>query len=142
MRWTTSATSERSAPDDVEYPGPQGSLVTLNPMDDSTSHDARADPFQITRKGYDRRQVDAYREANEARIGALERHIQSLEDNMSELGLTRPTDLAAELDVVGEEVKRILQEARVAAEQMRSRAADDAARWRAEADEESRALRE
>jgi hypothetical protein len=142
MRWTTSATSERSAPDDVEYPGPQGSLVTLNPMDDSTSHDARADAFQITRKGYDRRQVDAYREANEARIDALERHIQGLEENMSELGLTRPTDLAAELDVVGEEVKRILQEARVAAEQMRSRAADDAARWRAEADEESRALRE
>ena len=110
-------------------------------MDDSTSHEARADMFPLTRKGYDRRQVDAYREENEARIDALERHIQSLESNLSELGLSRPTDLATELDVVGEEVKRILQEARVAAEQMRSRASDDAARWRAEADEESRALR-
>ncbi|MEA2024708.1 MAG: hypothetical protein U9N79_10540 [Actinomycetota bacterium] len=111
-------------------------------MDDSTSHDAQSDAFQIARRGYDRRQVDAYREANDARIDALEQHIQSLEDNMSELGLARPADLAAELDVVGEEVKKVLQEARVAAEQMRSRAADDAARWRAEADEESRALRE
>ncbi len=111
-------------------------------MDDSTSHEARAEAFSLARKGYDRRQVDAYREATEARIEALEHHIQSLEDNMSELGLARPTDLATELDVVGEEVKRILQEARVAAEQMRSRAADDAARWRAEADGESRSLRE
>ncbi len=111
-------------------------------MDDSTSHDAQSDAFQIARRGYDRRQVDAYREANEARMDALGQHIQSLEDNMSELGLARPADLAAELDVVGEEVKKVLQEARVAAEQMRSRAADDAARWRAEADEESRALRE
>ncbi len=111
-------------------------------MDDSISHDDRAEAFQIARRGYDRRQVDAYREANESRIDALERHIQRLEASMSELGLARPADLAAELDVVGEEVKRILQEARVAAEQMRSRAADDAARWRAEADEESRSLRE
>jgi hypothetical protein len=111
-------------------------------MDDSTSYEARAEAFSLTRKGYDRRQVDAYREATGARIEALEHQLQSLEDNMSELGLARPTDLATELDVVGEEVKRILQEARVAAEQMRSRAADDAARWRAEADEESRALRE
>ncbi len=111
-------------------------------MDDSTSHEARAEAFSLARKGYDRRQVDAYREATEARVEALEHHIKSLEDNMSELGLARPTDLATELDVVGEEVKRILQEARVAAEQMRSRAADDAARWRAEADEESRSLRE
>ncbi|RLE16256.1 MAG: hypothetical protein DRJ50_15195, partial [Actinobacteria bacterium] len=111
-------------------------------MDDSTSHEQRADAFPLARKGYDRRKVDAYREATEARIDALEQHVQSLEGNMSELGLAHPTDLAAELDVVGEEVKRVLQEARVAAEQMRSRAADDAARWRAEADEESRALRE
>ena len=111
-------------------------------MDDSTSHEARADAFPLARKGYDRRQVDAYREENEARIDALERQIQSLEGNLSELGLSRPVDLATELDVVGEEVKRVLQEARVAAEQMRSRASDDAARWRAEADEESRALRE
>ncbi len=111
-------------------------------MDGSTPHEARPDAFPLARKGYDRRQVDAYREKAEARVGALEQHIKKLEDNMTELGLAHPTDLAAELDVVGEEVKRILQEARVAAEQMRSRAADDAARWRAEADEESRALRE
>ena len=111
-------------------------------MDDSTPHETRADAFPVTRKGYDRRQVDEYRKATEARIDALEQHITSLESSMSELGLARPADLAAELDVVGEEVKRILQEARVASEQMRSRAADDAARWRAEADEESRALRE
>ncbi|MEA3510353.1 MAG: hypothetical protein U9R51_02855, partial [Actinomycetota bacterium] len=111
-------------------------------MDDSTPHEARPDAFPLARKGYDRRQVDAYREATKERIDALEQHIQNLENNMAELGLARPTDLAAELDVVGEEVKRILQEARVAAEQMRSRAADDAARWRAEADEESRSLRE
>ncbi len=111
-------------------------------MDDSTSQEPRADAFPLARKGYDRRQVDAYRDAIEARVEALEQHTQNLEGNMTELGLARPTDLAAELDVVGEEVKRILQEARVAAEQMRSRAGDDAARWRAEADEESRALRE
>ncbi len=111
-------------------------------MDDSTSHEAGAEEFQIARRGYDRRQVDSYREANEARIDALERHIRNLEKNMSELGLARPIDLAAELDAVGEEVKRVLQEARAAAEQMRSRAADDAARWRMEADEESRASRE
>ena len=111
-------------------------------MDETTESDAPVDGFRIARKGYDRQQVDAHVSAASRRIGSLEHRIQELEAGMSELGLNRPTDLATELDLVGEEVKRILAEARVAAEQMRSRAADDAARWRAEADAESREIRE
>ncbi len=111
-------------------------------MDQPTSSDAPTDAFRIARRGYDRQQVDAHVKAAEERIGTLDRRIHELESGMSELGLNRPTDLATELDLVGEEVKRVLNEARVAAEQMRSRSADDAARWRAEADAESRAVRE
>ena len=111
-------------------------------MDEPTESDAPVDAFRIARKGYDRQQVDAHISAAARRIGSLEHRIQELEAGMSELGLNRPTDLATELDLVGEEVKRVLAEARVAAEQMRSRAADDAARWRAEADTESREVRE
>ena len=111
-------------------------------MDEPTESDAPVDGFRIARKGYDRQQVDAHITAAARRIGSLEHRIQELEAGMSELGLNRPSDLATELDLVGEEVKRILAEARLAAEQMRSRAADDAARWRAEADAESREIRE
>ena len=111
-------------------------------MDQPTDSDALADAFRVSRRGYDRQQVDAHISAAAERIETLEHRIRELESGMSELGLNRPTDLATELDLVGEEVKRILAEARVAAEQMRSRAADDAARWRTEADEESRAVRE
>ena len=111
-------------------------------MDEPTDSDAPVDEFRIARKGYDRQQVDAHISAAARRIGSLEHRIQELEAGLSELGLNRPTDLATELDLVGEEVKLILAEARIAAEQMRSRAADDAARWRAEADAESREVRE
>ena len=111
-------------------------------MDEPTKSDAPVDAFRVVRKGYDRQQVDAHLSAASRRAAALEQRIGELEAGLSELGLNRPTDLATELDLVGEEVKRILAEARVAAEQMRSRAADDAARWRAEADAESRAVRD
>ena len=111
-------------------------------MDEPTDSDAPATAFRVARKGYDRQQVDAHISAAARSAAALEQRIAELEAGLSELGLDRPTDLATELDLVGEEVKRILAEARVAAEQMRSRAADDAARWRAEADAESRAVRD
>ncbi len=111
-------------------------------MDESTDSSAPEDAFRTVRKGYDRQQVDAHVSAAGRRIATLERRIEELESGMSELGLDRPTDLATELELVGEEVKRVLNEARVAAENMRARAADDAARWRSEADAESRAVRE
>ena len=111
-------------------------------MDEPTDSDAPATAFRVARKGYDRQQVDAHISAAARTAAALQQRVAELEAGLSELGLNRPTDLATELDLVGEEVKRILAEARVAAEQMRSRAADDAARWRTEADTESRAVRD
>ena len=111
-------------------------------MDEPTDSDAPATAFRVARKGYDRQEVDAHISAAARSAAALEQRVAELEAGLSELGLNRPTDLATELDLVGEEVKRILAEARVAAEQMRSRAANDAARWRAEADTESRAVRD
>ena len=111
-------------------------------MDEPVDPAERPSAFRLARKGYERPAVDAFLEANAEQIAALERKVADLEAGMSALGLDGPVDLAAELDIVGEEVKRVLQEARVAAEQMRSRAADDAARWRAEADAESRRLRD
>ena len=111
-------------------------------MDEPVDPAERRSAFRLARKGYERPAVDAFLEANAEQIAALERKVADLEAGMSALGLDGPVDLAAELDIVGEEVKRVLQEARVAAEQMRSRAADDAARWRAEADAESRRLRD
>jgi len=111
-------------------------------MDEPTPQHLSPDAFAVVRRGYDRAQVDAYIAQADERITALEREVDKLRSGMSELGLEGPVDLASELDRVGEEIKQILQEARTAAEQMRSRAADDAARWRGEADAESRALRE
>ncbi len=98
--------------------------------------------FPIVRKGYERGPVDRYLSAIGDRLEQLEAEVARYEDSLKQLGLDDAKDLARELDAVGNEVARVLQAAREAAEQMRSRAAADASTWRADADAESRTSRE
>ena len=71
------------------------------------------------------------------RVESLEREREVLVAQLASLGVKRPADLQAEFDAVSREVGRILQAAREAADALRSRAAEDATRWRREASSES-----
>ena len=109
-------------------------------MTELSADEVRARRFDVARKGYDRAAVDAFRESAAAQIEAMEQRFAAIEEMLAQVGIEEPKDLAAEMDAVGSAVTRILQEARTAAEEMRSRAAADAARWRAEAATSSEAV--
>ena len=102
----------------------------------------RSRRFETVRRGYDRGEVDRFREEAADAVESLTSRIGDLESQFRQVGLSEPRDVKDELDAISEEVGRILDAARAAAEQMRSRASVDAARWRAEADGESRRMRE
>lgn len=126
---------------------------TLRPMvEDVTPSDVRARQFDITRRGYDRAEVEGY-------LGVLADEIDRLRGALEEhaakklaVGLDDPEALALELGVIGEEISKILEAARVAAVGMRTRAASDVDEWRstiememltltAEATEQSQSMR-
>jgi DivIVA domain-containing protein len=102
-------------------------------MTELSADEVRARRFDVARKGYDRAAVDAFRDSAAAQIEAMEQRFADIEAMLAQVGIEEPKDLAAEMDAVGSAVTRILEEARTAAEEMRSRAAADAARWRSEA---------
>ena len=64
--------------------------------------------------------------------------LAELREKLGQAGMTEVPDLKAELDAVSSQVSEVLASASEAAEGMRSRASEDAARWRAEADKEAR----
>lgn len=103
--------------------------------------EARSRKFEMVRRGYDKRQVDRFRDEAAVSIAALATELQDLREKLGQAGMVEVPDLKVELDAVGSQVAEILEAARTAAEGMRSRASEDAARWRAEADKEARALR-
>ena len=97
----------------------------------------RARKFNTSRRGYERFEVDEFLGDVSDHVQDLDERLSALEATMKQLGIEEPTDVAAEIERVGADLTRILSEATGAAEQMRSRASEDAARWRAEADAQS-----
>ncbi|MCH8992278.1 MAG: DivIVA domain-containing protein, partial [Acidobacteria bacterium] len=105
-------------------------------MEEFTASDVRARTFRLTLRGFDRGEVDDYLEQVAAYIGALRQQLHQAGVTELEPGAT--SDAAAEYSATGDEVARILKEARAAADAMRSRAAADTAEWRHEAETETR----
>ena len=103
--------------------------------------DVRAQKFEMVRRGYDKRQVDRFRDRAAVSLAALATELSDMREKIGQAGMADVADLKSELDAVSPEIAEILESARSAAEGMRSRASEDAARWRAEADKESRSAR-
>ncbi len=103
--------------------------------------EARSRKFEMVRRGYDKRQVDRFRDEAAVSIAALATELEDLREKLGQAGMLDVPDLKTELDAVSSQVAEILEAARSAAEGMRSRASEDAARWRAEADKEARGVR-
>ncbi|VAV92164.1 hypothetical protein MNBD_ACTINO02-2251, partial [hydrothermal vent metagenome] len=111
-------------------------MDTASPPDDLNKRS-----FSVARKGYDRDEVDRFRNDAVRMVRAAEAQVAKMRETLEQLGLTEGVLVRAELDAIGAEVKTILQAAREAAESMRTRAAEDAGRWRNEADAEARKTR-
>ena len=105
-------------------------------MEEFTASDVRARTFRLTLRGFDRGEVDDYLEQVAAYVGALRQQLHRAGVTELESGATSAA--AAEYSATGDEVARILKEARAAADAMRSRAAADTAEWRHEAETETR----
>ena len=106
-------------------------------MEDFTAGDVRARTFRVAMRGFDQGEVGGYLEQ-------LAGYLEAVQQQLHQMGITElssPHDLAAEYGAVGDEVARVLEEARSAADAMRSRATADTARWRADAEVESEQLR-
>lgn len=98
-------------------------------MEDFTAGEVRARDFRIAMRGFDQAEVQAYLEELASYLDAVQQQLHSA--GISELAA--PHDLSAEYGAVGEEVARVLEEARAAADAMRSRATAEVAEWRARA---------
>lgn len=88
--------------------------------------------FEVTRRGYDREQVDSVLSELRAELARLQ--AQLAEPSVVPGDGSYPEPVQAELDRVSEEVEAIIDTAREAAEGLRTRAAAEASRWREEAD--------
>ncbi|MDH3730897.1 MAG: DivIVA domain-containing protein [Acidimicrobiia bacterium] len=107
-------------------------------MTDSTTASGRGE-FRVVLRGYDREQVDGFLSVVSERIDSLEKERAALVARMGEGGVD---DRGSEIDAITTEMNRILHAAHEAAEGMRSRATEDAATWRAEAEAETKQQRE
>lgn len=107
----------------------------------SSADDLNGRSFSVARKGYNRDEVDSFRRDAIAAIRSVERDAGSLRQSLQQLGIEEGELLRVELDKIGQDVAKILQDARAAAENMRTRAVEDSARWRNEADDEARVRR-
>jgi DivIVA domain-containing protein len=105
-------------------------------MEEFTASEVRARSFRLTLRGFDRGEVEDYLEQVAAYVGALLQQLHQAGVTKLESGAT--SDAAAEYSATGDEVARILKEAREVADAMRSRAAADTAEWRQEAETETR----
>ena len=99
-------------------------------MEEFTASDVRARTFRQTLRGFDRGEVEDYLEQVAAYVGALLQQLHRAGVTELEAGAT--SDAAVEYSATGDEVARILKEAREVADAMRSRAAADSAEWRQE----------
>jgi len=92
-------------------------------MDDLRPEDLRERAFPVVRRGYDRQAVDAFVADVATLLADLRTERDRLHATLHQLGIDDPRDLAAELEAVGADVGAILDAARRAATEMRSRAA-------------------
>lgn len=95
--------------------------------------------LEITRRGYDRDQVDALLASLRARVEELEEQLDETESGSGDGSF--PAAVNAELERVTADVDAVVAAAREAAEGLRRRAASEAARWREEADSDARRWR-
>lgn len=95
--------------------------------------------FRTALRGYDRADVDEQISDLESRLEKLEQERSILQARLGDVEDGSGDSVRTEVEAVGEEVGRVLTAAQEAAEGMRSRASEEAARWRAEADASSRA---
>lgn len=98
--------------------------------------------FRSSRRGYDRSEVERFVTESLERVASLTRQREALDAQLATLGVRGAADLQAEIESVGADVRDLLRSAQDAADSLRSRAADDAARWRAEAETEAAAVTE
>ncbi|MDH3470537.1 MAG: DivIVA domain-containing protein [Acidimicrobiia bacterium] len=102
------------------------------------SEESRPTPsFGSARRGYNRQDVDTYLREIEERLDELEKDRSILQARLTDFS-EGAADVRGEIDAVGEDVDRILRAAEAASEGMRSRASEESARWRAEADAKAR----
>jgi DivIVA domain-containing protein len=104
--------------------------------DELTPDEVRARRFDLVRKGYDRAQVEAFLNEVATEIELLDDELETLASRDLQIGLDDREALASELHRIGSDVGAILEGARSAAEGIRSRASEDAAAWREEAEAE------
>ncbi|HSF87120.1 MAG TPA: DivIVA domain-containing protein [Acidimicrobiia bacterium] len=107
---------------------------------DLTSDAVRNRSFGASLRGYDREDVERFREEAALRIDALEAELAEARTRLSQLGIDDVPDLSAELNKVGADISALLDEARRAATDMRERAGSDAAAWRQAANVEASSL--
>ncbi len=108
--------------------------------DDVTPSEVRARRFEITRRGYDRSQVDAYLQSLAEEIERLRSRFEDRKTKELKVGLDDPEALALELGTIGGEIATILEAARAAADGMRRRAAEDVDEWRTTTERETSTL--
>ncbi len=106
-----------------------------------TPDEIRQRQFEVTRRGYDREAVERFRDEVAANADELARALDDFRGRLGQLGIDQLPDLGEELSRVAADVGTILEDARRAATDMRRRAEEDAARWRAEAETEAAAAR-
>ncbi|HEY5579183.1 MAG TPA: DivIVA domain-containing protein [Acidimicrobiia bacterium] len=108
------------------------------PGDSISSSDLGEARFRQAWRGYDPRQVSDFLAEAARALRAVEEERDRLLARLGELG---DKDLSAEFDRVSRDVKRILDEAKAAADGLRDRAASEAAQWRTEANAEAEEAR-
>jgi cell division septum initiation protein DivIVA len=111
-------------------------------MAEQSGSGASSPSFGAARRGYDRDQVDAFVRDLSARLAAVEADRNRLAAELQSLGALTPEAQRARIEEIGTEVDSILAATQAAADKVSARAADDAARWRAEADAAVRQMRE
>lgn len=102
-------------------------------VDALTPDGVRARRFDVSRRGYERTQVEEFLSDVADRLAEMEDAVARFEAGGLEIGIDDQEALARELHTIGSDVTEILEAARTAAEGIRSRAEADAAAWTAEA---------
>ncbi len=108
---------------------------------DPTADAVRKRSFSAALRGYDRTEVDRFREEMATRIGELESQLSDAGARLRQLGIDDVPLLSDELAKVGADIDSILEEARRTATDMRERARRDADEWRSAAEAAAAAMR-
>ena len=108
--------------------------------EDLTPSQVRARRFEVTRRGYDRAEVESYLGAIADEVDHIRDRLATREAKELAVGLDDPEAFALEFGTIAEDIGTILEAARAAAEGMRTRASHDADDWRSTTEGETRKL--